>query len=284
VYGAGAVLSTTGGHGDLHSFPLSWVHEMQHEGGEIRLADGPDECAKAVREQLRRNATIIKVCASGGVLSEIDDPIHQQFTVAELRTIVEVAALSDRSVAAHCHGKPGIMAALEAGVLTIEHGTYLDEECAAAMRESGAILVPTRTIVDDIRTFRAAPPFAQAKLDAIADIHKAAVALAHDQGVTVAVGTDLAVRAWSGAASWGRNGRELLLLGECGFTPLEAIEAATAIGPSTLGRLAPLSGQLQAGYDADVICLDVNPLGDLSVFADVAHVVGVWRGGRRVKG
>ena len=82
------------------------------------MADGPDECARAVREQLRSNARLIKVCASGGVLSEVDHPVHQQFTSAELRMIVEIAGLADRVVAAHCHGKPGIMAALEAGVRT----------------------------------------------------------------------------------------------------------------------------------------------------------------------
>ena len=280
IYAAGAILSTTGGHGDLHSYPLAWVHEMQ----DGRLCDGPAECAKAAREQLRLNARVIKVCASGGVLSEIDDPIHQQFTVAELRAIVEVAGMADRVVAAHCHGKPGIMAAIEAGVRTIEHGTYLDEESAAAMREAGAILVPTRTIVDDIRTSRAAPPYAQAKLDAIADIHRGAVALAHEAGVRVAMGTDLALRAGGGPGAWGRNGRELPLLGECGFTALEAIEAATASGPDTLGPQAPRSGQLQAGYDADVITLDVNPTDDLSVFVKTEHITGVWRSGQRVKG
>jgi imidazolonepropionase-like amidohydrolase len=218
------------------------------------------------------------------VLSEIDDPIHQQFTAAELAAIVETAALADRSVAAHCHGKPGIMAALAAGVRTIEHGTYLDDECAAAMRETGALLVPTRTIVDDIRTSRAAPPYAQVKLDAIADIHRDAVTLAHELGVRVAMGTDLAARTGSGPAAWGRHGRELGLLGDCGFTPLEAIEAATANGPDTLGRLAPRSGQLRDGFDADVLTLDVNPLHDLSVFADVERITGVWRSGVRVKG
>jgi imidazolonepropionase-like amidohydrolase len=106
IYGAGGILSTTGGHGDLHSFPLDWMRDYSAQGGLMRLADGPDECAKAVREQLRRNAKVIKVCASGGVLSEVDDPIHQQFTVPELRVIVEVAGLADRVVAAHCHGKP----------------------------------------------------------------------------------------------------------------------------------------------------------------------------------
>src|SRR5215467_10826555 len=275
IYGAGAILSTTGGHGDLHSYPLAWVNDMAHTG-EARLCDGPSDCARATREQLRRNAKVIKICASGGVLSEIDDPVHQQFTVAEMKAIVEVAGMADRVVAAHCHGKPGIIAALEAGVHTIEHGTYLDEECAAAMRETGAILVPTRTIVEEIRESRAAPPYAQAKLDAIADIHRAAVALAHEQGVRVAMGTDLALRAGAGAGSWGRNGRELPLLGDCGLTALEAIETATASGPETLGPLAPRSGQLRAGYDADVLILDVNPLDDLSVFADTDRVTGVW--------
>jgi imidazolonepropionase-like amidohydrolase len=283
IYPAGAILSTTGGHGDLHSFPLPWVVELGHASGETRLCDGPADCAKAVREQLRRNAKVIKVCASGGVLSEIDDPIHQQFTLAELRAIVEVAGLADRSVAAHCHGKPGILAALEAGVLTIEHGTYLDEECAVAMRERGAMLVPTRTIVEDIRESRAAPPYAQVKLDAIADIHRDAIAFAHEHGVRVAMGTDLACRAGSGPASWGRHGHELPLLGKCGFTPLEAIEAATATAPETLGRLAPHSGQLRGGYDADLLTLEMNPLEDLSVLASTTNITGVWRGGRRVK-
>ena len=131
VYAAGSILSTTGGHADLHSYPLAWMNDFGHQRyGDMRLADGPAECMRAVREQLRRNARVIKVCASGGVLSEIDDPIHQQFTDAELRVIVEVAGLAERVVAAHCHGKPGIMAAIEAGVRTIEHGTYLDEEAA----------------------------------------------------------------------------------------------------------------------------------------------------------
>ena len=158
IYGAGAILSTTGGHADLHSFPLDWMRDYSRREGLMRLADGPDECAKAAREQLRRNAKLIKVCASGGVLSEVDDPIHQQFTTAELRAIVEVAGLADRVVAAHCHGKPGIMAALRAGVRTIEHGTFLDDECCDAMRECGAVLVPTRTIIEDMLANKAVVP------------------------------------------------------------------------------------------------------------------------------
>ncbi|MPZ25484.1 MAG: amidohydrolase family protein [Micromonosporaceae bacterium] len=284
IYAAGAILSATGGHGDLHSHPLSWVHEFGAAGGELRLADGPAECARAVREQLRKNARVIKICASGGVLSEIDHPIHQQLTDAELRAIVEVAGLADRVVAAHCHGKPGIMAALAAGVRTIEHGTYLDEEAAAAMRESGAILVTTRTIVRDLLDSKAAPPYAMEKLTAIADQHAAAVALAREAGVTVAMGTDLSLSGSDLPVSWGRNGHELPLLAECGFTPLEAIEAATATGPATLGPQAPRSGQLVPGFDADLLTLAADPLADLSVLADPARITGVWKAGVRVKG
>ena len=91
IYPAGAVLSTTGGHGDLHCYPLSWVADFSRQDGTFRLADGTSECMRAVREQLRRGAAVIKVCASGGVMSEVDHPVHQQFTDAELRTIVEVA-------------------------------------------------------------------------------------------------------------------------------------------------------------------------------------------------
>ena len=284
IYPAGAVLSATGGHGDLHSYPLSWMHDFSEHSGEFRLADGPAECAKATREQLRRNAKVIKVCASGGVMSEVDHPIHQQFTDAELRAIVEVAGLADRVVAAHCHGKPGIMAALAAGVRTIEHGTYLDEEAAAAMRETGAVLVPTRTIIADILDSQAAPPYALAKLAALADQHAAAVALAREAGVTVAMGTDLGCSGGDVPVGWGRNGKELPLLAQAGFTPLEAIEAATAHGPLTLGPQAPRSGQLQPGYDADLITVAGDPLTDLSVLADPTRITGVWKAGVRVKG
>jgi imidazolonepropionase-like amidohydrolase len=285
IYAAGAILSTTGGHGDLHSYPLDWMDDWGREAGTMRLADGPDECVKAVREQLRRNAKVIKVCASGGVLSEVDDPIHQQFTLAELRAIVEVAGLADRVVAAHCHGKPGIMAALRAGVRTIEHGTYLDDEGCDAMRESGAILVPTRTIIEDILASKdGVPDYAVVKLEAIADIHAQAVTRAYEHGVTIAMGTDIALTGPDRPNAWGQNGAEPGYLVKLGMTPLEAIEATTATGPFTLGPQAPRSGQLAEGYDADVITLDADPLADIGVLADPDRITGVWTRGRRVKG
>jgi imidazolonepropionase-like amidohydrolase len=286
VYGAGSILSATGGHGDLHSFPLDWIVDSHGSAlGMQRLADGPDECARAVREQLRLNAKLIKVCASGGVLSEVDHPIHQQFTVAELRTIVEIAGMADRVVAAHCHGKPGILAALRAGVRTIEHGTYLDDECCDAMRETGAILVPTRTIIEEILANKAiVPGYALAKLEAIAETHAEAVSRAHEHGVTIAAGTDIAVTGSDRPNSWGQNGGEPGHLVRLGMTPLEAIEAATATGPATLGPQAPFSGLLAEGYDADVITLDADPLADITVLADPARITAVWTRGRQVKG
>jgi imidazolonepropionase-like amidohydrolase len=284
IYAAGAILSTTGGHGDLHAYPLPMLDQFTRLSGELRLADGPDECTRAVREQLRQNARVIKVCASGGVLSEVDHPVHQQFTAAELRTMVEIAGLAERVVAAHCHGKPGIMAALEAGVRTIEHGTYLDDECCAAMRETGAILVPTRTIIEDIlQHLDEVPDYAAAKLVAIAATHAEATARAIEHGVTIAMGTDIGLTGPDRPNSWGQNGSELPYLVALGMTARQAIEAATATGPLTLGPQAPRSGKLEAGYDADVITLDADPLADIAVLADPGHVTGVWTAGRRVK-
>src|SRR5260370_14447348 len=127
-------------------------------------------------------------------MCEVDDTIHQQFTVAELRAVVEVAGMADRAVAAHCHGKPGIMAAIETGVRTIEHGTYADDEVCQAMRETGTIMVPTRTIVADIlANLESVPDYAAAKLAALAQSHSEAVSRAIEYGVTIAMGTDIAI-------------------------------------------------------------------------------------------
>jgi len=283
IYAAGAILSTTGGHADLHSYPLPWIGDLAVHYGELRLADGAAECMRAVREQLRKNARLIKVCASGGVLSEIDDPIHQQFTLAELRAIVEVAGLAERVVAAHCHGKPGIMAAVEAGVRTIEHGTYLDDEACDAMRETGAILVPTRAIIEDIlENLAAVPDYAAAKLTALAQRHAEAVSCAIERGVTIAMGTDIGVTGPDRPNSWGTNGAELAHLVRLGMTPLQAIEAATATAPLTLGPQAPRSGQLEPGHDADIITVAADPLADIAVLGRPEYITGVWTGGRRV--
>jgi imidazolonepropionase-like amidohydrolase len=285
IHAAGAILSTTGGHGDLHDLPLEWVHDLNRHEPTFRVCDGPDECVRAVREQLRKGAAVIKVCASGGVLSERDHPIHQQFTDAELRAIVEVAGMAERAVMAHCHGKPGMLAAIEAGVTTIEHGTYLDDEVVAAMRERDVLLVPTRLIVTELMAAgRTAGMSAAvfAKLEATDRLHEEALARAHEGGVRIAMGTDAALSRPDLPAAWGNQGRELTLMAEAGIPPLAVIEAATANAPATLGPQAPRSGQLAAAYDADVIAVTADPSTDVAVLAEPANVTHVWQDGRLV--
>jgi imidazolonepropionase-like amidohydrolase len=280
VHAAGRILSTTGGHGDVHALPLEFVHELSHAKGLSILCDGVPEALRAVRINLRSNAKLIKICASGGVMSEVDHPVHQQFSDEELAAIVAEAARAERIVAAHCHGKPGIMAALRAGCHTIEHGSFLDEEAAQAMLDADAMLVPTRYVVDELLgQIDALPRYAYEKGRMVADAHEAAMKLAVAMGVRVATGCDIFVS----GQMYGQNSREILHLINAGMTDLQAIEAATANGPETLGPQAPRSGQLVAGYDADVIVLDTNPLNDRSVWGDPDRVTHVFKLGTRVK-
>jgi imidazolonepropionase-like amidohydrolase len=235
----------------------------------------------AVRKQLRRGAQVIKICASGGVLSEVDHPIHQQFSHEELVAIVEEAARAERVVAAHCHGNPGIVAALKAGVRTIEHGSYLDEKSAEMMVDSGAILVPTRFVVAALLQMEdILPAYAYRKAAMIAERHAMAMKIAVAAGVKIAMGTDIFVS----GPMYGQNSLEVKYLIDAGMSPLEAIEAATANGPDTLGPQAPQSGQLREGYDADIIAFDVNPLEDISVWGDPTRVTHIWKAGELVKG
>jgi imidazolonepropionase-like amidohydrolase len=285
IYGAGAVLSTTGGHGDVHVIPLDMYNSLGDHGRILgRLCDGPAECMKAVREQLRKNARVIKICASGGVMSEVDHPIHQQFSEEELAAIVAEAARAERVVAAHCHGKPGIMAALRAGVKTIEHGTYLDEEAADLMKEKDAILVATRFVVEELLQLEdQIPPYAWRKMTAMADQHAQALKIAVASGVKVAMGTDIFTSGPVHGYRYRMASREIRHLIEAGLPPLDAIEAATALGPETLGPQAPRSGQIAEGFAADVIVLDRNPLDDVTVWGDPERVRAVWKAGKQVK-
>lgn len=282
IHAAGSILSTTGGHADIHGLPLDFVHSLGDRGfGFGEICDGTASCLRAVRKQLRRGAEVIKICASGGVLSEIDHPIHQQFSHEELVAIVEEADRAERVVGAHCHGKPGIVAALRAGCKTIEHGSYLDEESAQMMVDSGAILVPTRFVIDALLQMEdALPAYAYRKGLMVADHHAMALKIAVAVGVKIAMGTDIFV---SGPL-YGRNSLEVKLLIDSGMTPLEAIEAATANGPDTLGPQAPMSGQLREGYDGDVIAFDVNPLEDITVWGNPDRVTHIWKAGELVKG
>jgi imidazolonepropionase-like amidohydrolase len=286
VYAAGGMLSPTGGHGDYHSFPLDFVAEVNERVGFGAICDGVPECLKAARTMLRRNARVLKLCASGGVASEVDHPVHQQFSAEELRAIVEEAGRAERVVAAHCHGKPGIMAALEAGCRTIEHGTYLDEEAADLLLRTDAILVPTRFIIDRLAKHAnamGAPDYIVRKIVPVVDQHMKAMRLAVRKNVRIAVGTDIITTGVTGHADWGMNGAELTHLTEAGMTPLQAIEAATANGPLTLGPQAPRSGQLREGYDADVIVLSADPTNEIQKLQEPSTVRKIWRSGTLVK-
>jgi imidazolonepropionase-like amidohydrolase len=278
VYASGAMLSMTGGHGDEHGMGLDFARaSIARQWGEDNICDGPDECRAGVRRMLRLGAKVIKVHASGGVMSELDDPHLPQFSKPELEAIVDEATRMERLVGAHCHGKRGIMASLEAGVKTIEHGTYLDEEAADAMVETGAILVPTRWILRYLMTEgtkKGMPEYARVKGEIASRSHADAIALAVEKGVKIAMGTDI----WA-TGLWGKNAEELALMVEVGMTPLQAIESATANGPETLGPQAPRAGQLVEGFDADVICVDGDPSADVSVLSDPENVTHVFKGG-----
>ena len=281
IHAAGRILSTTGGHGDLHGFPIEAVHQLLCNHNFSILCDGVPEVLKAVRLNLRSNAKLIKICASGGVMSEVDHPMHQQFSDEELAAIVQEAARAERIVAAHCHGKAGIMAAIRAGCHTIEHGSFLDEEAAEAMAANGTMFVPTRFVVDALLgSPENLPAYVYEKGQMVAGAHEQAMKIAIAKGVKIAAGCDIFVS----GAFYGQGSREILHLINAGLTDLEAIEAATATAPETLGPQAPMSGQLLQGYDADVIAMDTNPLDDRSVWGDADRVTHVWKSAQLAKG
>lgn len=274
VYAAGALLSITGGHADVTGVPRRVLAPTR------RLCDGVADCVDAVREQIRRGADVIKVCVSGGVMSD-SDVEEQQFSDDELVAMVDEAGRAGRAVAAHAHGKAGIMAAVRAGVHTIEHGSHLDEEAAALMRAQGTMLIPTRSILEGIRHRRdELPPSSYQRGMALEAASRRAVGIARAYGVRIASGSDLGWSGSTGAHGYGAAGREIGALVDAGLTPLEAIEAATANGPATLGGRAPASGRLEPGSAADAIAVDFDPLVDSQLWGDADRITHVWQGGQ----
>ena len=195
---------------------------------------------------------------------------------------MDEAATAERVVAAHCHGKAGIMAAVRAGVKTIEHGTYLDRESATAMADTGAILVATRFAGVELLSQppeRGLPDFARQKLTETYRRGREAVGAALEAGVTIAVGTDIL----TSDDQWGQNGRELALLVECGLSPEQAIMAATSVGPMTVGPQAMGSGTIREGQPADVIAVTVDPRRQIDILGEARNVTHVWKAGTLVK-
>ncbi|KEF51119.1 uncharacterized protein A1O9_12842 [Exophiala aquamarina CBS 119918] len=284
IYSCNALISQTGGHADNHELPLNVWRDACEKRVPCHLCDGPDECLKAVRLQLRQGANFIKVCASGGVGSPGDNPEHRQFSDLELEAMVAEASRAERIVAAHCHGKSGIIAALKAGAHTIEHGTYMDEECIKLMLEKGAILVATRAINEAVKKqTQLLNPESLKKFEKIEPQRRAAYAAAVKGGVKIALGSDFGVSIPGHHAGHGANALELKCAVDAGMTPLQAIEAGTANGPLTLGPQAPLSGELKEGYDADFIAVAGNPLDDIEILTMPDNITHVWRGGKLYK-
>ncbi|MCY3410052.1 MAG: amidohydrolase family protein [Candidatus Heimdallarchaeota archaeon] len=280
IYAAGKILTATGGHADIHNAPLDMVLNLGDQGLGI-ICDGVDECYRAVRMQLREGAELIKFCASGGVMSKIDHPIHQQFSQEEQKAIVDEANRAEVAVAAHCHGGPGIRAALEAGVTTIDHGTYLTEELADLMIEKGAILVPTRYVIEKLLHNAAnmgVPQYAIDKLNALADQHWQALKMAIRKGVKIAIGTDMFTSGPGNLLTWGENAMELKYMVDAGMTPMQAIVAATGDAPLTLGKRAPKSGMIKEGYEADVLLLQKNPLENIEYLLEKEHMRVIKQG------
>lgn len=288
IYSSGACISQTGGHGDVHGLPIGDVYgnfgvvqpHAGHYSHPMVVVDGLEEVRRAVRLQIRRGAKVIKVLASGGVFSRDDNPKYPQFSPEELKVIVDEAERQGRIVAAHVHGKSAILAAIEAGCKTLEHVSYGDEEVFKLMVEKDVSYVATRAILDLLleSNGEGIVPESWAKLKETAGVHLKAYQGAVKAGVKMVLGID--------GGPGGPSALELQAAVEKGgMSPLEAIKAATANGPLAIGPdMAPLTGQLKEGYEADIIALEENPLHDIKVLQDKKVITHVWKGGKQFKG
>jgi imidazolonepropionase-like amidohydrolase len=271
-----SLLSQTGGHGDDLMPCGARVGLTMNVDVPHGVVDGVDDMRRKVRQVLQAGADWIKLCTSGGVLSPGDLPDHAQFSIDEIRTAVEEAAVVGKRVMAHAMSAAGIRNALLAGVTSIEHGCLLDEEGIALMKEKGAYLVPTLVapgdVIDGARTSGGLPPEMVAKAEGIRALHRAAVSAAIASEVKIAMGTDAAV------GPHGGNLRELGEMVRCGMTPMQAIVASTRVPAELLRR--PDLGTLAPGKLADVVAVRGDPLLDIDSLADPAHIRLVVKDGR----
>ena len=243
---------------------------LDHEGGiEVGVADGIEEVRNAVRYMVKYGADVIKICATGGVLSLTDSAGVQQYTEDEMRAIVETATQLDRRVAAHAHGMAGIKAAVRAGVTSIEHGSILDAEAVALMKQHGTWLVPTLLAgftVESLATAGRLPAPIAAKALAIAPRMHNSFKLAVDAGVKIALGTD------AGVMKHGTNAREFTLMVRWGMTPMQAIVAGTSNGATLLGLERDV-GTVAVGKRADIVAVTGDPLQNIQVLEHVDFVM-----------
>jgi imidazolonepropionase-like amidohydrolase len=259
------ILSQTGGHGDswepcgAHMPSIIGIH---HPGKPHNIVDGPEEMRKKVRELIRAGADVIKVCTSGGVLSPRDDPRHGHYRDDELDVLVAEASAAGKWVMAHAQATEGIKSAVRAGIRSIEHGIYLDDEAISMMLEKGTYLVPTLIapmgVLEAVDRGVKVPQYAIDKTKMVIDVHRESIRQAIAAGVKVAMGTD------SGVTPHGQNLRELEQMVACGMTPAQTLIATTKTAAELMG-LEDDRGTIEVGKRADLViargdALDVTDL------------------------
>lgn len=266
-------VSATGGHMDVNGFRFDILDLWASRGA----CNGPYDCRRAVRERIKMGADMIKIPATGGVLSETATGTGQQLFDDELKEIVTTAHALGRKVAAHAHGAQGVQAALRAGVDSIEHGSFTDAEAIRLFKQTGAYLVPTlvagETVVRMAKETDFMAPEVRAKALAVGPQMTANIKAAYEAGVKIAFGTD------SGVSKHGENAREFVLMTGIGMTNMEAIYAAT-VAAADLLSMSDTIGTIEVDKAADIIATDGSPLDNIEELLDVDFVM---KGGEVVK-
>ena len=261
-------IATTGGHADPTN---GWAKRFGADPGPKEgVINGPADAAKAVRQRYKNGADLIKITATGGVMSVAKSGQNPQFTDEELEAIIATASDYDLPVAAHAHGKDGMIRAIRAGVTSIEHGTYMDAEVFRLMKRHGTYYVPTimagNWVAEQAKVDGYFPEQVRSKAAEIGPVIQATFAAAYAAGVKIAFGTD------TGVSAHGDNAQEFALMVEGGMPPMEAIQSATIVPARMLGLEADL-GSLEAGRLADVIAVVGNPLENVQLLERVAFVM-----------
>ena len=267
---SGPPLSITGGHCDQNLLPFDF--HATSEGA----ADGIEAVQHKTREIIKYGADVIKICATGGVLSKGDDPNASQYTLEEMKAIVADAHRLGRKVAAHAHGAQGVIWASEAGVDSVEHGHLMNDEAIATLKKNGTYLVPTLYLVDWQRENAAQanlPEYARKKMEMVSQMGQMNAKKAIAAGVKIGMGTDAAVY------PHGLNAHELAVYVRLGMTPLQAIQTATINDADLLGWSDKI-GTIEPGKFADIIAVDGDPLQDVTTLQNVKFVM---KGGEVVK-
>lgn len=265
---AARMVSVSGGHGD----PVNGVNRDLAEIGhnhQSNVCNGPDDCRRATREQIRDGADVVKIAATGGVLSNVAGGLNQQMADDEMKAIVETARSFDRKVAAHAHGVNGINAALRAGVNSIEHGTFTNDETFRLYKQTGAYYVPT--LLAPAAAYRdgergALTPAQFEKAAAARGNAEKSFARAVREGVKIAFGTDSAV------SPHGKNAEEFALMVRNGMAPADAIKAATVNAADLLG-VSAVAGTIKPGKDADIVAVEGDPLANIRLLENVGFVM-----------